>query len=182
MKSVNIAFDNYQIREIRSEDAQSYFELINENKGRIVKYFSEVTRENKDLSSAVSFIEERIKLQKERVVITLVVCEIRSQKIIGSIFLKNFDRSVKKCELSFFIDRNYEGKGIFTKAVSLITEYSFRSLGLNKIYLRIAYDNLSSRRVAEKNGFNVEGFLLQDFRTPDGRLIDIIYFGLLNNL
>ncbi|MCL5028997.1 MAG: GNAT family N-acetyltransferase [Bacteroidetes bacterium] len=53
---------------------------------------------------------------------------------------------------------------------------------MNKVFLRIAEDNISSRRVAEKNGFIVEGILRQDFNISEGERIDVIYYGLLNQL
>jgi RimJ/RimL family protein N-acetyltransferase len=52
-------------------------------------------------------------------------------------------------------------------------------LKLNKLYLRVSGDNKASQRVAEKNGFRTEGTLRSDFKTSDGKLIDLIYYGLL---
>jgi RimJ/RimL family protein N-acetyltransferase len=52
-------------------------------------------------------------------------------------------------------------------------------MGLNKIFMRIAEDNVSSRRVAEKNEFKIEGVLRKDFKTAEGKLIDVVYYGLI---
>ena len=45
--------------------------------------------------------------------------------------------------------------------------------------MRIAEDNLPSRRVAEKNSFVIEGTLRQDFKIAKGYWIDAVYYGLL---
>jgi ribosomal-protein-serine acetyltransferase len=175
-------FENFTIRSISIEDAQNYFQFVNSNKERIEKYFSNVVTANNDIASTMSFITERLALFEKAELLSFIVYDNLTKQIIGSIFVKNFDRNVQKCELSFFIDQNYEGKGITTKAIALMTNHCFLHLGINKVFLRIADDNISSKRVAEKNGFVVEGTLRQDFKTPDGQLIDIVYYGLLNVL
>jgi len=161
-------FDNYSIEPIRGEDAQNYFVLIANNKGRIAKYFPNVTVANRDFESTVLFIAERIRLAEKRELFSYIVRDKDTMRIVGGVFLKNFDWHVQKCEFSFFIDGIYEGKGIMTKAVSLLADHCFRELHLNKITMRIAEDNISSRRVAEKNGFVAEGILRQDFKTSGG--------------
>ena len=173
---------DFTVRPIREEDVQNYFLLIESNRERIAKYFSNVTAANKDIESTAAFVVERLSLLEKEELISFVICDNLTQKVIGSIFLKNIDRKVQKAELSFFIDKNYEGKGIITKVVSLIIKYCFQHLLFNKIFLRIAEDNISSRRVAEKNGFVLEGTLRHDFKTPEGQFIDIVYYGLLNDL
>lgn len=173
-------FDRFSIRPLTKEDAQNYFLLIENNRGRIAKYFPGVTVANKDIDSTVSFVAERIRLLEKGELISFVICDTVTQGIIGTVFLKNFDWNVQKCEISFFIDKKYESKGVTTKAVSLTVDHCFQQLHLNKVIMRIAEDNIPSRRVAEKNGFIAEGILRQDFKTSDGQFIDVVYYGLLN--
>jgi RimJ/RimL family protein N-acetyltransferase len=47
------------------------------------------------------------------------------------------------------------------------------------VYARVAPDNLASCKVLENCGFQREGLLRQDFRTHDGRLIDLYLYGRL---
>jgi ribosomal-protein-serine acetyltransferase len=173
-------FDNFSIEPLEKEDAQNYFLLIENNRGRIVKYFPNVTMANRDIDSTVLFIAERIRLAEKKELFSYIVRDIDTEGIVGGVFLKNLDWHVQKCEFSFFIDGKYEGKGIMTKAVSLLADHCFRELRLNKVTMRIAEDNISSRRVAEKNGFVAEGILRQDFKTSEGEFIDVVYYGLLN--
>jgi len=53
-------------------------------------------------------------------------------------------------------------------------------LELKKIFLRIAPENIGSNQVALKNGFELEGVLKCGFRRGDGVLIDVNYYGLVN--
>ena len=51
------------------------------------------------------------------------------------------------------------GQGIATAAVRLIARFGFEDLGLQRLELLVAADNLASRRVAEKVGARFEGVL-----------------------
>ena len=82
--------------------------------------------------------------------------------------------------MGYFIDKDYEGKGIITKGLSQVIRFCFDTLKLKKLFLRIDPDNFPSKRVAEKNGFIVEGTLRSEYRTGNGDLIDLVYYGLVN--
>src|SRR5690606_16406030 len=92
---------------------------------------------------------------------------------------KHFDRYVRKCEISYFVDKNHVNKGYATRAIKEIINYIFSRTDMEKIYCRIDPENLASIRVAEKVGFVKEGHLRNEFRTGDDRIIDIFYFGII---
>lgn len=173
-------FDNFTIRNLMKEDASNFYFFIENNRERIAKYFPTTISAVKDTDSTISFIDGKIELSKKREFFYFIILDNEAGKIAGSVILKNFDWQVEKCEISYFIDRNYEGKGIMTKSLSVISEHCFKNLKLNKVFLRIAEDNFSSRKVAEKNGFIHEGILRQDFKISEGNWIDVVYYGLIN--
>ena len=63
----------------------------------------------------------------------------------------------KSAEIGYWIGEPYWKKGIASKAVSLITEYGFNELLLNRIYTGVFEYNVGSMKVLEKNGFEQEG-------------------------
>ena len=172
-------FDNYIIKPISKGDIPSYFSFFEVNRNRLSKYFPKTVSSTKDLESTTTFVVNNIGLWEKKELLSFVIIDTVTQKIIGSVFLKDFNWTVLKVETGFFIDKNYEGKGVITKAVSLIIAYCFQELKLNKLFMRIAEANISSRRVTEKNGFLLEGKLRQDFKTDEGQFIDVLYYGLL---
>ena len=101
-------------------------------------------------------------------------------EITGSIILKNIDWHLEKCEVGYFIDKSYKGKGIISKVLFIITDHCFHELKLHKIFLRIAEDNFSNIHVAKENCFVKEGILRQDFKVSEGKWIDVDYCGLIN--
>ena len=175
-----MTFDNFIIRPICIEDAENYYLFVDQNKDRLSKYFPKTLNANIDITSTMAHILDRLRLTENKAFFTFVILDNLSNKIVGTVFLKDIDWTIPKGELGFFIDRAYEGKGIISKAVSIISNHCFQSMGLNKVFMRIAEDNVSSRRVAEKNEFKVEGILRKDFKTSEGKLIDVMYYGLIH--
>jgi ribosomal-protein-alanine N-acetyltransferase len=58
-------------------------------------------------------------------------------------------------------------------------DHAFSVLGMKKVYARVDPDNTASISVLESCGFQQEGLLRQDFRTGDGRVLDVCTFGKL---
>ena len=75
--------------------------------------------------------------------------------------------------------KNFEGKGIVSRGIEALTNYCFEEMKLKKLFLRVDPDNIGSRRIAEKNGFELEGRLKREFRIETGELVDVLYFGKL---
>jgi len=167
---------NYQLSLLSTADAEHYFEFIDKNRERISRYFPRTIAATGSLESTLQHIKERVKAAENLEIITHLVKERESGKIIATIFMKDIDKVIGKAELGFFIDENHQRKGITSKFVAEVCAYGFEELGLSKLFMRIAETNTGSIRVAEKNGFVKEGILRKDFRTTDGALIDVAYF------
>tara|TARA_Y100001933_G_C18865447_1_gene507715 strand:+ start:20 stop:511 length:492 start_codon:yes stop_codon:yes gene_type:complete len=77
---------------------------------------------------------------------------------IGNIVLNGIGSFHKRAEITYVIgEQKYWGKGITTNAISTIIEISRKEYNLHKLYAGIAEKNIGSRKVLEKNGFNLEG-------------------------
>jgi RimJ/RimL family protein N-acetyltransferase len=174
-----MTFDNYLLRLIEKKDRAAFFELISGNRSRINNYLPKTASANSDPESTAIYIDQKIMQAEAKENFCFVIEDKSTGKLSGAIFLKNFDWSVPKCELGYFIDREQEGKGVVSGSVKQIVNYCFNVLKLNKLFLRTATDNIGSRVVALKNGFVEEGILRKDFMTETGQLIDVIYYGLV---
>jgi len=174
-----IHFSHFTIRHITIDDALDYFSLIDTNRERISTYFPYTSNANKDVQSTKNYLTERIAFAEKNLATILIISDEITKKIAGAIIFKDIDWTIPKCELGFFMDKGFEGKGIMSQSLQLVSDYCFREAKLNKLFLRISPENLSSIRVAEKTGFLKEGVIRNDFKTGDGKLKDLIYFGLL---
>jgi RimJ/RimL family protein N-acetyltransferase len=100
------------------------------------------------------------------------------EQLLGSISLMRIDWEHRRGEVGYWLAREARGRGHATRAVRLICEWGFRSLGLERVDLLAATENLASQRVAERSGFTREAVLRSYMRGKDGQQ-DMVAFGLL---
>jgi RimJ/RimL family protein N-acetyltransferase len=99
-------------------------------------------------------------------------------ELIGSISLLRIAWDHLRAEVGYFLSREARGAGHATRAVGLICEWAFGSLGIERIDLYAATANAESQRVAERAGFEREAILRAFMRGNDAQL-DMVAFGLL---
>jgi RimJ/RimL family protein N-acetyltransferase len=80
-----------------------------------------------------------------------------NHKHIGNIKLEPIDFERKTAMLGVLIgDKSYWEKGICTETVTLVVDYSFNHLHLNKIELSVLSQNKAAIRCYEKAGLTIE--------------------------
>ena len=62
-------------------------------------------------------------------------------------------------EIGYFIDKDYQGKGIAAEAVRQLEKVGFEKLDLQRIIILMDTRNLASERVARKCGYEKEGVM-----------------------
>jgi RimJ/RimL family protein N-acetyltransferase len=170
-------FDHYSIDSITAEDAENFCTFVLNNREAVESSAPITAKAVKDIDSAIKFVDERITKAEKKELVTMLVKDTATGKVIASIVLMNIDLTVPKGEFGYYIDKHYEGKGITTKAISLLCDYFFTEQGFNKLFMRISDLNKASKRVAEKNGFAIEGILKSDYRNFKDELVDLTYYG-----
>jgi RimJ/RimL family protein N-acetyltransferase len=106
------------------------------------------------------------------------VVDAGSGTLLGSISLMRIAWEHARAEVGYWLAREARGLGHATRAVHLICNWGFEVLGLERIDLLAAVDNLPSQRVAERSGFTREATLRSYLRGKYGQL-DMVAFGLL---
>ena len=65
-----------------------------------------------------------------------IIVDKAQNRSVGTVFLKEIDREHLRAEYAIFIgEETARGRGIGSEAARLMTDYGFRQLGLNRIYL-----------------------------------------------
>lgn len=90
----------------------------------------------------------------------------------GSVRLYRIDHDAGRAEVGYWTAAAARGRGLTSRAVDTITVWAFTGLGLTRVELYHAVDNLASCRVAAKAGFRLAGTLSQSYRYGDGGLHD----------
>ena len=84
------------------------------------------------------------------------ITEKSTDKMIGSICLWNFSKDRKTAEIGYDLSPLYQGKGIMNESLNSIVEFGFQKLGLELIEAYTHYKNDSSKKLLERNGFELE--------------------------
>jgi [ribosomal protein S5]-alanine N-acetyltransferase len=98
-------------------------------------------------------------------------------KHIGNIKLHRINRTHKTAEMSIMIgDKSFWGKGIAAEAITLLSDYAFKMLGLHKLTAECYATNMGSRKAFEKAGYVLEGTRREQY-ICDGRPVDSYILG-----
>ena len=82
-------------------------------------------------------------------------------------------------ELGYWLGEEYWGRGIVSEAVKAMVKHAFSELGLRRIYARIFSNNIASKRVLEKAGFQFEGMARQAVVKSE-KVLDVFHYAILN--
>lgn len=100
---------------------------------------------------------------------------------IGNVGLHNIDWKSRLAELGILIgEKAYWNRGYGREAVRLMTDYGFREINLNKVFLQVYATNPRGIRAYEHAGFVVDGRLRQDIY-KNGRYIDVLIMSVLRS-
>lgn len=83
-------------------------------------------------------------------------------------------------EIGYWLAKRYEGRGIVTRACERFFDMAFDELGLHRMELQAASDNVRSRAVAGRLGMREEGVWRDGIRIADGYL-DSVGYGILED-
>lgn len=110
----------------------------------------------------------------------VVICDSSdNNSIVAFAGFVGVDTVIGKAETYLFVDPDRIGEGLGSKAKSLMIDYAFNVLQLNKLYVITNEDNYSSIRIQEKFGYKLEGRFREEYKSVDGSLKDRLYYGLL---
>ena len=81
----------------------------------------------------------------------------------------------KNMELGYWLSEDYWGKGIMTNAVKEMIQYGFKNFDITRIYASPYGTNISSQKVLEKAGFNLEVRIFQNL-IKNGKMEDELIY------
>lgn len=99
---------------------------------------------------------------------TFSVLDATSGRMAGNVSLWQVDLAARSASIGYRTAPWARGRGAATDAVGAVSRWAFGGLGLERIELPHAPDNLASCRVAEKCGFRAEGTRRGGYRAEDG--------------
>jgi RimJ/RimL family protein N-acetyltransferase len=97
-------------------------------------------------------------------------------QLIGSSGLHRIDWQARKFEIGYWVRTAFGNQGYISEAIEAITIYAVHELHANRIEIRCDRRNALSARVAERQGFTLEGILRKDICDVKGLVRDTMVF------
>lgn len=80
-------------------------------------------------------------------------------KLRGVCALEEIRTMHRRCKIGYWLSRELQGQGLMTASCRALLRYAFAERNMHLVELRAARDNAKSRRVAERLGMKLDGYL-----------------------
>lgn len=97
---------------------------------------------------------------------------------LGIIGLEDISQINRDAVVALFIEKSVRRCGVGIRALSLVLDYAFRQLGLNRVTSYYRADNHNSRDLVSRVGCQVEGTMRQAW-FANGQFHDMVVVGIL---
>jgi RimJ/RimL family protein N-acetyltransferase len=111
--------------------------------------------------------------------VEFVIADAARAEPLGLVSLRIAERDPGLAAVGYWLRPEARGRGAATVAVQLVARWAFDELGVQRLELTTAPENLASQRVAERAGFTREGVLRRLQATKDNGRRDAVMFSLL---
>ncbi len=96
----------------------------------------------------------------------------KGDEFLGEIGLTGFSGANKFAFVGYWLKESARGAGVINKLLPTIEDIAFETLDINKLKLNCNPKNIASRKIAEKNGYTLDGIMRADRVWPDGSIHD----------
>jgi RimJ/RimL family protein N-acetyltransferase len=168
-----------RLEPIRREDAQSFWEIAQNDLEDIFRWIPYAMRTPDDFRNLVdkAFAEQT---RGESVV--FATTERSSGQVIGSTRFMNIDRTNRRVEIgSTWISPPWQRTAVNTEAKYLMLRHAFEVWGCIRVELKTDALNQRSRNAILRLGAKEEGTLRRHAVTWTGRVRDTVYFSILDD-
>lgn len=173
--------DNYSIAPIQAQDAWRLCNFVVANESYLKDYFPSTLKENLKPTLAELFVAKKEKQFHKKEEYLFTVKENTNRALIGLMYVKELHKKQNQGELAYCIGYQYAGKGLMTKLVRSIIDWSFGEVGLDTLQIIVHESNTASIRIAEKSNFRYVTLLQKEHRIASGEVVDMQLYELRKN-
>jgi ribosomal-protein-serine acetyltransferase len=114
-----MSFADWKTGRIENILPEEFYKLIDKNKTHIGKTFPVTLANSDSLEKAQNFISISLEKEKNKEGFHFYARDIKTNNLIGYLCVKTIDYRISKCEFGYFIDEDYQGKGITSKRLPI---------------------------------------------------------------
>ncbi len=152
-------------------DAPVLHSFLASNKEELNRFFPITLEQNETIQASENYIIN--KTEQKKLITEFTFAVKTNNSVIGLLILKKLNWELKRGEIAYCIDKNYQGRGWITRAVKEITSYAFNDLDLKTLEIIVYKENKASVRVAEKCGYKWTKTLLKGYSPRNEEPLDM---------
>lgn len=164
------------LRGFRDSDCDALYAVFSDP--AVMRYWSRVPMA--DVREARTQLEVNRRGFTERTHLCWAIATAADDAMIGTVTLFAFRIDQARCEIGYALSSAHWGRGYAREALSLVIDYAFDALGINRIEADIDPRNDGSIALVERLGFEREGLLRERWRVG-GQVQDSAIYGLLRS-
>jgi len=169
------AGDDVLLHPVSIADTAELYHLVDRNRAHLRKWlpWAGLTYSFGDMRR---HLEERELENTARQALTL---HIRASGILcGAVGLHRIDPRHHHSSIGYWIDADFQGRGIMTRACRALISEAFTGYGVHRIEIRCGTGNEKSAAIPRRLGFREEG-ILREAEWVHDRWVDLRVFGML---
>lgn len=155
------------LRPYRAGDEQALFEALNESRAEVGRWMPEF-QAPLSLEHLRIWVRDLPAIEKKSSEINRRISDADGDRMLGSVGLARISQVHRSAGMFYWVRAGSIGQGVATQAIRAMARLAFDELGLQRVELLIAEQNLGSVRAAEKAGAQREGLLRRRFVLADG--------------
>jgi len=169
--------ENIRLELTTQKHAQGLFDAVDCNREHLSQFLPWVSamQSTEDFRSYIENCELLYQQEKE---VSFVIIE--NEILVGRIGLHHMNVQNRNASIGYWLIKTAEGKGIVYKSCKALIRYGFRELGLHRIEIKAATENLRSQAIPKKLNFMKEGILRQA-ELVNNKFLDLVLYSLLSD-
>jgi ribosomal-protein-serine acetyltransferase len=169
--------ENLRLELTAEKHAVALYDAVDKNREHLSRFLPWVgnMQSVKDFHQYIKSCELLYQQQKE---VSFVI--ISNENTVGRIGLHYINTVNKNAAIGYWLTKDAEGHGIITKSCEALINYGFQEIGLHRIEIKAAVENVRSRAIAEKFHFTKEAILRQA-ECVNNQFLDIVLYSILKN-
>lgn len=150
--------DSISLESINEDHAQSMFNLVDANRPHLREWLPWVDH-MQSVENFTDHIADCKKREAQQTDYAFVI--MLNNEMAGRIGIHYINNQNKIAAIGYWLGDGFQGKGIITRACSLLVDHCFNVLDMHRVEIKCATGNHKSRAIAEKLNFTKEGMLRQ---------------------
>jgi ribosomal-protein-serine acetyltransferase len=156
LKRMELTDELILLRPYGEADAEHLYSAVRESIPEVSRWLP-WCHENYSIEESRDFIASRNIASQGDEWYSFAVFEKSSNTFVGGVGINFINRVHQLANLGYWVRTSATGQGFATSATRLAARFGFAQLGLQRIEIVAAVDNVASQRVAEKAGAIREG-------------------------